>query len=131
MSFALGPGSRNSHAGKPVALVLLHWHQLGDGCCSNSPTESCQGFSTAGKRRYDDERNLLFEQYLELVKLVKPLMLLIENVQGFAKSFTKTERGANGKQIHKEDFNADKELRRRLIEEMDYIPFKRYILKAK
>src|SRR6266487_5453448 len=42
MSFALGPGSRNSHAGKPVALVLLPWHQLDDGCCSNSPTESCQ-----------------------------------------------------------------------------------------
>ncbi len=91
----------------------------------------CQGFSTAGKRRYDDERNLLFEQYLELVKLVKPLMLLIENVQGFAKSFTKTERGANGKQIYETDFNADKELRRRLVEEMDYIPFKRYIVKAK
>jgi len=91
----------------------------------------CQGFSTAGKRRYDDERNLLFEQYLELVDLVKPLMLLIENVQGFAKSFTKTERGANGKQIYETDFNADKELRRRLVEEMDYIPFKRYIVKAK
>src|SRR5438034_542033 len=44
MSFALGPGSRNSHAGKPVALVLLHWHQLGDGCCSNSPTESWQDY---------------------------------------------------------------------------------------
>jgi len=67
----------------------------------------CQGFSSAGKRRYDDERNLLFEQYLELVKLVKPLMLLIENVQGFSKSFTKTERGANGKQIHEKDFNAE------------------------
>ncbi len=91
----------------------------------------CQGFSAAGKRQYDDERNLLFEQYLELVKLVKPLMLLIENVQGFAKSFTKTERGGNGKQIQEKDFNADKELRRRLIEEMDYVPFKHYIVKAK
>jgi DNA (cytosine-5)-methyltransferase 1 len=74
---------------------------------------------------------LLFGQYLELVKLVKPLMLLIENVQGFAKSFTKTERGSNGKQIYETDFNADKELRRRLIEELDYVPFKRYIVKAK
>ncbi len=91
----------------------------------------CQGFSVAGKRRYDDERNLLFEQYLELVKLIKPHMLLVENVQGFAKSFTKTESGANGKEIHEKDFNADEELRRRLIEEMDYIPFKRYIVKAK
>lgn len=91
----------------------------------------CQGFSAAGKRRYDDERNLLFEQYLELVKLIKPHMLLVENVQGFAKSFTKTESGANGKEIHEKDFNADEELRRRLIEEMDYIPFKRYIVKAK
>lgn len=91
----------------------------------------CQGFSTAGKRRYDDERNLLFEQYLELVELVKPLMLLIENVQGFSKSFTKTERGTQGKQIQEKDFNADKELRRRLVEEMGYVPFKHYIVKAK
>src|SRR5947209_20469339 len=46
MSFALGPGSSNSHAGRPVAPVLLHWHQLGDGWCSNSPTESCQDRKT-------------------------------------------------------------------------------------
>lgn len=32
----------------------------------------CQGFSVAGKRRVDDKRNYLFEQYLRVVKEVRP-----------------------------------------------------------
>jgi DNA (cytosine-5)-methyltransferase 1 len=47
----------------------------------------CQGFSQAGRRRIDDPRNLLFEAYLELVRLLKPKLVLIENVQGFTKDF--------------------------------------------
>src|SRR5262249_24740317 len=42
----------------------------------------CQGFSTAGKRRFRDPRNRLFEHYLELVELVQPRMVLLENVPG-------------------------------------------------
>lgn len=90
----------------------------------------CQGFSNSGKRQYDDERNKLFEQYLELVKLISPQMLLVENVQGFAKTFTKTERGTNGKEIREENFNADKEMQRQLIE-LGYIPFTHSSVKAK
>ena len=90
----------------------------------------CQGFSNSGQRKYDDERNHLFEKYLELVKLIKPQILLIENVQGFAKSFRRTERGKNGKDIEGGSFNADKELRSSLIE-LGYMPFKQNSVKAK
>jgi len=76
----------------------------------------CQGFSNSGRRQYDDERNRLFEQYLELVKLIRPQMLLVENVQGFAKTFSKTRKGKKGEKIKAENFNADKELQRQLIE---------------
>ncbi len=47
----------------------------------------CQGFSQAGPRRPDDPRNTLFLAYLELVELLHPRFVLIENVQGFASDF--------------------------------------------
>jgi DNA (cytosine-5)-methyltransferase 1 len=52
----------------------------------------CQGFSSAGRRRHDDPRNKLFSSYLNLVKLLKPKVVLIENVRGFTSDF---ETGAN------------------------------------
>lgn len=43
----------------------------------------CQGFSTAGKRRsLEDERNWLFHQYAEILKLISPAGFLFENVTG-------------------------------------------------
>ena len=47
----------------------------------------CQGFSTAGKRDPNDPRNSLTEEYLQVVKLIKPRFLLIENVKGFNSVF--------------------------------------------
>ena len=90
----------------------------------------CQGFSNSGRRRYDDERNLLFEQYLELVELVRPLVLLLENVRGFARPFTKTEKGIQGIEISDQQFNADNELSSRLMR-MQYVPFREYSLMAR
>jgi len=43
----------------------------------------CQGFSTNGRRNKDDPRNLMVSSYLELVGLVAPKIVLIENVRGF------------------------------------------------
>ena len=43
----------------------------------------CQGFSTNGRRRQDDPRNLLVASYLEMVSLIMPKMVLLENVRGF------------------------------------------------
>jgi len=47
----------------------------------------CQGFSTAGKRNPDDPRNSLVKEYLEVVNLLKPRIILIENVKGFTAGF--------------------------------------------
>ncbi|MCA3560237.1 MAG: DNA cytosine methyltransferase [Aestuariivirga sp.] len=47
----------------------------------------CQGFSSAGRRRSDDPRNRLFKSYVELVRLVEPRIVLMENVKGFTLSF--------------------------------------------
>ena len=55
----------------------------------------CQGFSTAGRREENDERNRLANAYLEFVRLVKPKVLLFENVRAFGVGFKKetNERG--------------------------------------
>lgn len=49
----------------------------------------CQGFSTAGKRNPADPRNKLTEEYLDLVSIIKPTYLVIENVAGFNAKFKK------------------------------------------
>jgi DNA (cytosine-5)-methyltransferase 1 len=55
----------------------------------------CQGFSTAGKRSRSDERNRLVKAYLEIIKIIKPKIVFIENVRGFDIGFKKgdIERG--------------------------------------
>ena len=55
----------------------------------------CQGFSYAGKRDLDDPRNQLFKHHLELVGILKPQMVLIENVKGIASSFCRPSRTQN------------------------------------
>ena len=47
----------------------------------------CQGFSFAGHRKLDDPRNHLAEEYIEVVRLVRPRFLLLENVRGFTYGF--------------------------------------------
>jgi DNA (cytosine-5)-methyltransferase 1 len=47
----------------------------------------CQGFSTAGKREEDDVRNKLVYSYIEFIELVKPKLILFENVSGFTYAF--------------------------------------------
>lgn len=43
----------------------------------------CQGFSSAGMRRDDDERNTLITVFAQIVARAKPLAFLFENVEGF------------------------------------------------
>jgi DNA (cytosine-5)-methyltransferase 1 len=53
----------------------------------------CQGFSFAGRRDRNDRRNLLTERYyIEMVRLVRPAFVLLENVKGMAIEFRKKER---------------------------------------
>lgn len=46
----------------------------------------CQGFSYAGKRITDDPRNFLYKEFVEIVKKIKPKVVLIENVIGILTS---------------------------------------------
>lgn len=55
----------------------------------------CQGFSFAGRRQADDPRNQLFTKYLEVVKIVRPTAVLLENVPGMAVAHGSS--GINGK----------------------------------
>jgi len=45
----------------------------------------CQGFSTAGKRKIDDGRNQLFQEYVRLLRGLEPKILVMENVSGMVK----------------------------------------------
>lgn len=41
----------------------------------------CQGFSLAGKRDISDDRNTLFQYYLHIAELIRPKVILMENVR--------------------------------------------------
>jgi len=54
----------------------------------------CQGFSFAGRRNKNDERNKLVDSYIEFIRIVKPKILFFENVKGFTVGFkNKKSRG--------------------------------------
>ena len=42
----------------------------------------CQGFSMAGNREINDSRNQLYKHYLRFVKILRPKIVVIENVKG-------------------------------------------------
>jgi DNA (cytosine-5)-methyltransferase 1 len=46
----------------------------------------CQGFSTGGKRRPDDERNNLILEFVRMVIEIRPRMFCMENVSGLLES---------------------------------------------
>lgn len=88
----------------------------------------CQGFSTAGKRNEEDNRNKLINSYIRFIELVKPKVLFFENVKGFTLEFDKNS--TRGKKysdyvidkLEKLGYNIDAEL----INFSDYgIPQKR------
>lgn len=41
----------------------------------------CQGFSLSGKRDVNDPRNYLFQEYMRIVDLVRPKVVIVENVR--------------------------------------------------
>ena len=49
----------------------------------------CQGFSTAGKRKFDDPRNSLFKEFARLLKELQPRVFVMENVTGMVKGYMK------------------------------------------
>lgn len=63
----------------------------------------CQGFSMCGQRKTSDKRNRLFEEVVRAVKLIKPKVVVIENVVGLL-SMTNSV-GQNVKDMIYEKFN--------------------------
>lgn len=51
----------------------------------------CQGFSTAGRRKENDNRNKLIESYIKFIRLVQPKIIFFENVKGFTQKFDKNK----------------------------------------
>ncbi|MFC0316942.1 DNA cytosine methyltransferase [Olivibacter oleidegradans] len=51
----------------------------------------CQGFSTAGRRLEDDNRNKLIQSYVKFIRLVQPKLIFFENVKGFTQKFDKNK----------------------------------------
>ena len=49
---------------------------------SNTIVHNCQGFSNAGKKRADDPRNELVNEFVRVVNTVKPRYIIGENVHG-------------------------------------------------
>ena len=49
----------------------------------------CQGFSMAGKRKFDDPRNSLFKEFVRLLKELQPQVFIMENVTGMVKGCMK------------------------------------------
>ncbi|SNS03238.1 DNA (cytosine-5)-methyltransferase 1 [Methylobacillus rhizosphaerae] len=84
----------------------------------------CQGFSFAGRRNPNDPRNKLTEQYIEIVKLVQPKYLLLENVKGFKSPFK-----GSGSDIAKNKVYA--EVVKDKLEEIDYKVFYKVIQASK
>lgn len=75
----------------------------------------CQGFSLAGRRNPADPRNKMAEQYLELVKIIRPKFIVIENVSGFNSKFNRdaqveTDEGKYSKRSYAEYISEELQL---------------------
>ncbi len=64
---------------KEKKLALLLKGQKVDMVVGGPP---CQGFSTVGKGEVDDDRNQLFREFVRVVKITRPKIILFENVTG-------------------------------------------------
>ena len=82
----------------------------------------CQGFSVAGRRRLNDPRNKLFEAYIRLVRILRPRLVLIENVRGFTSDFIVSESGEieNFSIAVQQGLHADYDLTSAIIKARDF-----------
>lgn len=80
----------------------------------------CQGFSSAGRREHDDPRNKLFRSYLELVEIVRPRAVLIENVRGFTMDFASSRKVKNYAAKLRESLSNEYEVYEELLDLSDF-----------
>ncbi len=87
----------------------------------------CQGFSTVGKGDASDERNSLFKQFIRIVKLTNPKVVIFENVTGILakknekllktifKSFEKLGYEMDARVMSAEEYGVPSKRRRTII----------------
>lgn len=86
-----------------------------DGLVGGPP---CQGFSIAGRRNPEDERNNLVFHFVRLVNELRPEFFLMENVRGF-NSMT-TEEGQRFSDLTKERVDSDYSLTSAVLNAVEY-----------
>jgi DNA (cytosine-5)-methyltransferase 1 len=102
---------------------LARLHQGIDVIAGGPP---CQGFSFAGRRREADPRNELFQEYVRVVKLVRPSALILENVPGMkiAHATRSKAPGESASQSYfeklREALAADYEVQGEILDPVDY-----------
>jgi DNA (cytosine-5)-methyltransferase 1 len=87
----------------------------------------CQGFSTVGRGEVDDDRNQLFREFVRIVKVTKPKIILFENVTGLVakknqailikifKYFEKLGYNMDARVLSAEEFGVPEKRRRTII----------------
>lgn len=87
----------------------------------------CQGFSTVGRGQVGDERNQLFKEFVRIVKLTRPKVILFENVTGLVakknqvilqqifRYFEKLGYNMDARILSAEEFGAPERRRRAII----------------
>ena len=86
----------------------------------------CQGFSFAGRRAGKDPRNQLFKSHLDVVDLLKPRVVLLENVRGINIAFgAKGAQGERSRQSYADRIRTELskrgyDVQQRLIKAVDF-----------
>lgn len=85
----------------------------------------CQGFSMCGKRKIDDKRNELFNEVIRAVSIIKPKVVIIENVVGLLSMIN--SEGEDVKQVIIKEFdNLNYSVNFKILNASDYnVPQKR------
>jgi DNA (cytosine-5)-methyltransferase 1 len=81
---------------------IIHLQQLQGQVALLAGGPPCQGFSMAGRRNGSDPRNRLFVDYLSVVAILSPAIVLIENVKGMDVPFEGSDgRGTFAQKLKK------------------------------
>lgn len=70
----------------------------------------CQGFSTAGKRKANDDRNFLYKFLLKITRIVNPEYIIFENVVGLLHKNNKKILDSIIRDFKKLDYMTEKEV---------------------
>ncbi len=92
---------RNLHAQKLKELININKVDMVIG------GPPCQGFSTVGRGEVEDERNSLFREFIRIVKLTDPKVVIMENVTGLVAQKNRKILNAIFREFEKLGFTMD------------------------